>query len=347
MAQAQKKYNKRQNAYWDSIYKKGNPQQEHDWDFRNNVGPQDLLFMPRPLLQAVQGRSSKRYSVKEINFNSCDFFGDFSSIEIVFTKCRFSFVDFGGSVFKSAKFSECVFDACSLTLTEFHGCQFYGCTWNKITISGTETKFTETLITNPDKFIKAAYTNTDKGVLDRFGKSVSYQLMRLGNTKTKIARSIFVNSDSYGDEDAYYVGLKTYINTSTLSKVRECFYNARHGKNIISNAAKLIAHFLEYTIVNISASINSWGRSIVRPSFIGLAVMTGFGVYYGCGLEQPNILKGLMQGFDITFLVGYTKHASTESPIERQAVYALNAFIGLWWYAILVPTVINRLSRKS
>lgn len=340
------KYDKRLNAYWDSLYTgESMALKEHDWDFSNNKGPTQLLFLSDALTARVDDRSSSRRTITGINFDYCDFFGDFTSLDVSFQKCTFTRCDFGGTVWKGAKFSNCTFERCSLTMTEFQSCQFYNCNWSKITMSGNEMRLIDTLINNPRKFIASAYTNIDFEVLEKNKKSVSYQKMRLENTKAKVARSIYLSAEGRGDEKAYYEGLRTYINQSNWARVREAFYNLSGRKDVFVNGVRVAGGMIEFLIINLSGFINAWGRSIVRPAFIGLAVMLGFGLLYG--FLSGNYYQGILQGFDITFLVGYTKHAMVDKSLTDQALYATNAFLGLWWYAILVPTVINRLSRKG
>lgn len=341
------KNDKRKNAYWDSIYT-GSPSNLlgiHNWDFRTNKGPSRLIFEAESLKTYATLKNLSRVSIRGITFQGCDFEGDFRGINITFDKCTFKHCDFGESYWLEAKFSGCTFDSCSLTVTEFESCLFYGCEWNKLTVSGTETKLNNTLVTNPSKFIAAAYTNTDPKVLEPKYKTASYQLMRLETTKVKIARVLHKSAEGHGDEEAYYDSIKTKINQSIKASNTEAIYNFRAKKNRIQNALKFLVGHLEFAILNSSASINAWGRSIVRPTLLGLAIMLLFGACYGSQLG--NYYQGLIQGFDITFLVGYTKYANSGISELTQALYALNAFLGLWWYAILVPTLINRLSRVS
>lgn len=87
------------------------------------------------------------------------------------------------------------------------------------------------------------------------------------------------------------------------------------------------------------------GASIGLPAFVGLALIIGFAALYRALEIQPSFSRALMASFDITTLVGYTKHSATSSPSTTQIFYALNMVLSLWWYAIFVPTVINRISR--
>lgn len=342
-----RKNDKRKTAFWDSLYT-GRPSAllvRHDWDFTNNKGPSSLVFDAAGLAEYVKNKRIKRYTCRGIRFQSCDIEGDFSVVDVTFSKCTFTKCDFGESRWREAKFSECVFDECSLTLAEFESCQFYKCDWRRITVSGTETKLVNTLITNPDGFIRSLYTNLDRKVLEAKNTTPQYQSMRLEKTKLKMARLINKGAEGYGDEFAYYESVKTKINQSIKASMVEALYDFRTKKERLKNTLKILGGAAEYAILNCSAFINAWGRSIVRPTLLGLMIMLVFGVCYGGQLGDYK--QGVIQGFDITFLIGYTKYANASQGILKQSLYALNAFLGLWWYAILVPTLINRLNRSG
>ena len=339
---------KRSKSYWDSIFightLKLKP---HGWDFTNNKGPSQILFKSSELSDYIKNKSLRRFSCKSINFDECDFNGEFiseiSKSEISFGKCNFSKCDFGGSVWRGVKFSECKFKLCSFTMAEFQDCIFYECEWTDITLSGTETKMPNTLVSNPGKFISAAYTNLDKKVLLKNSKTPSYQKMRLEGTKAKFSRTLLKNAENHGDDDAYYGAVQTYLNQSLRSKIQKSKYGLIHGKGIISHGMNFMAAYFELFLLNISGLVNCWGKSIARPAIIGIVLTFTFGLLYG--FLSNDFQKGFVQGFDITFLVGYTKYADKTTPIYIEILYGVNAFFGLWWYAVLVPTLINRISR--
>ncbi|EJM13449.1 hypothetical protein PMI22_05001 [Pseudomonas sp. GM21] len=343
-------FQKRSKSYWDSIFVGHNLHlTPHGWDFTNNKGPSQLLFTSTGLLEYIEKKSLRRFNCKSINFHECDFNGEFvsevSRHEISFGKCSFTKCDFGGGVWRGVKFSECKFDRCSFTMAEFQDCIFYECEWIDITLSGTETKLPNTLISNPDKFISAAYTNLDKKILSKYSKNPSYQKMRLEGTKAKFSRTLLKNAENHGDDDAYYGAVKTYLNQSLKSKLHQSKYEIMHGKGFVGHGMNFLAACLELLLLNMSGFVNCWGKSIARPAIIGILLTLAFGILYGYMLD--DFQKGLIKGFDITFLVGYTKYASADNPVNIQALYGINAFFGLWWYAVLVPTLINRISRVN
>ena len=341
---------KRGSAYWDSIYTGHNLQLTfHGWDLKNNKGPTQLFFTSDALVAHMRTTALRRFNCKDKSFDECDFVGEYISEaprqEISFGKCRFERCDFEGSVWRSVKFSECIFEKCSFTLTEFHDCTFYKCEWTDITLSGTETKLPNTLITNPTKFINSAYTNLDKHILNEKKKDFEYQKMRLEGTKAKLSRVILKNAENHGDDDAYYDAIKTYLKQSIKSKMQISSYEIKKKKGYLKQSLNLVAGFFELLILNITGAVNCWGKSIARPALIGMLITLSFGSIYG--FIANDFKLGLVKGFDITFLVGYTKHSLPTCPLLMQALYGLNAFFGLWWYAILVPTLINRVSRVN
>ncbi|WP_240364359.1 pentapeptide repeat-containing protein [Pseudomonas syringae] len=341
---------KRSTSYWDSIFV-GHTLQlaSHVWDFTNNKGPSRLYFKSLDLLKYIKKKSLRRFNCKSISFNECDFNGEFiseiSKREISFGKCNFTKCDFGGSVWKGVKFSECKFERCSFTMAEFQDCIFYECEWIDITLSGTETKMPNTLVSNPDKFISAAYTNLDKNILLRNSKTPGYQKMRLEGTKAKFSRTLMKNAENHGDDDAYYGAVQTYLNQSLKSKIQKSMYEFINGKGSLGHGMNFLAAYFELFLLNISGFVNCWGKSVARPAIIGIALTFVFGLLYG--FMSNDYQRGLVQGFDITFLVGYTKYAAKTNPIHIELLYGLNAFFGLWWYAVLVPTLINRISRVN
>jgi uncharacterized protein YjbI with pentapeptide repeats len=341
---------KRSQSYWDSVYIGDTLQlTPHGWDFTNNKGPSQIYFNAEGLLEYINNKSLRRFNCKLISFGECDFTGEFiseiSRREISFGRCNFVKCDFGGSLWRGVKFSECKFERCSFTLAEFQDCIFYECEWSEITISGTETKMSNTLVSNPGDFISAAYTNLDKNILQRNSTTPSYQKMRLEGTKAKFSRTLLKNAENHGDDDAYYDSVKTYLNQSLKSKIQKSTHSFMHRKKLISNSMIFLAAYFELFLLNTSGFVNCWGKSIARPAMIGLGLTLTFGLIYG--YLSDDFQKGLVQGFDITFLIGYTKYADKSTPINIGILYGVNAFFGLWWYAVLVPTLINRISRVN
>jgi hypothetical protein len=107
----------------------------------------------------------------------------------------------------------------------------------------------------------------------------------------------------------------------------------------------MIIFYLEFFLLRISGWVNGWGASVARPAIVGVLIGSAFMILYRYTGVANSFKLAAMKAFDVTLLFGYTKHASTGTCFSEQVKYAANAFLGLWWYAIFVPTVINRISR--
>ena len=97
--------------------------------------------------------------------------------------------------------------------------------------------------------------------------------------------------------------------------------------------------------MNIAGSLNAWGASIARPTFAGIILFIIFTFIYYYTNCQKDIKTAAMTSFDITLLVGYTKHANAAIEFATQMHFAANMLLGIIWYAIMVPTIVNRISR--
>ncbi|MGQ7938250.1 anti-phage Hailong system effector protein HalA [Paraburkholderia sp. D1E] len=341
---------KRTKSYWEPVFNPNSaaPVAVYDWDVTGKTGIQNQLCRAFELAALMRSRAQTRWPVSTFAFADCDFEGQFA--DVTFKNCTFVGCDFGSCSWKNAKFSNCEFKKCSFTMTTFEQSQFITCKWEKIGISGTETKFFDTSVSNPLEFIAAAWTNLDSGVLSQFNKDALYQTMRLEQTKTKVARLILSNNERSGDDATYYRSVETYLRQIIRSKQIVCKYNIKNRISIIVNIASLLLFYVESVLLRISGTINNWGASVARPAVVGLIIAAAFAGWYYFAWRfflgmSPPLKETAMKSFDVTLLFGYTKHALAGSRFFEQTSYAINAFLGLWWYAIFVPTVINRISR--
>jgi len=333
------------NHYWDPLY---NPaDDEHfpktTWDFTNTTGIKHNTCDAAELKSLVNGRNS--YPIKNINFQKCNFRGSFDFVQLAFSDCEFELCDFGYAKWHKVKFNGCKFKKCSLTMLDIYQCQFINCTWEDTGISGNETRISESSITNPHQFIQSAYTCLDKDILTQFNKNPSYQKMRLEQTKAKLARIILNNLERNGDDVSYYEGVKTYLNQSIAAHIEEAKHNVFSKKNMRRNELLVLIYQLEFMILNISGKINGWGSSVARPAIIGILLIIIFGFLYYTLDIRCSFIGGIIAGFDVTLLFGYTKQVDNKVSELTQVLFGFNAFLGLWWYAVFVPTIINRISR--
>ncbi|MGK5040717.1 pentapeptide repeat-containing protein [Janthinobacterium sp. GB1R12] len=341
-----KKSIKRDTSYWDVLYSpnSANDYEDSNWIFDGISGVEKRCYTAEKLQE--ESRKYPRFTLRGKNFQFCDFRGDFFEKNLGFSKCNFEKCDFGYANWKKVKFTDCKFKQCSFTMCAFEDCQFIDCKWEEISISGTETRFNNTLITNPDKFINSAYTNIkDAELLKQKNTNTSYQKMRLEESKGKIARALVANLEKVGSDKFYYDAVKCH----SIQRIREKISKTNHEifsrKNILINILLKFFYHTEKIIMELSGLINDWGNSLTRPIIFGISLICLFSIIYSFLGISSDWKLGLMMAFDITFLIGYTKHATTTSSYFNQTIFALNALLGLWWYAIIVPTVVNRISR--
>lgn len=335
----------KRNQFWEPIFAPAplEPFKSFDWDTSNVTGICKQTCTATNLKTRLGNRNS--YSASDFRFCECDFRGDFDLKKITFKECVFEYCDLGYSTWSNVKFQKCTFRKCSLTMSTFEKCQFLDCTWADTGLSGNETRMSECLITNPRAFVISAYTNLDHTVLEKHNTTPSNQKMRLEQTKVKVARMVLTSLERNGDDRGYYEAVAMYLNQSLDADLAEARHKVASRNRYLSNRLRIVFLNLEKSILNASGFINSWGASIARPALFGVGLMVFFGLFYYFTNIECSIYGGLMASFDITTLVGYTKHAVKNGGVMKELSYATNMMFGLWWYAIFVPTVINRISR--
>jgi hypothetical protein len=341
--------NRRTKNYWEPFYDpdERNPFPVHPWNFDHNGAPTHVTFTADGLTAALKDGRSPRFD--KLRFVKCDFLGSFdvSPRDIVFKNCIFEECDFGLSIWKRAKFTSCSLHRVSMTQSTWRECDFRACTWDQIAISGNETIWDATTITNPGTFIRAAYTNLDDGVLAKRHTTAQYQKMRLESTKATVARALSRMFSNYGDERAFYDALKCSSNQSTRARIFEALYDLRAGtfKTRCKAALSLPLNLLDWLILNGAGIVNAWGRSIVRPALIGLAIVVLFGLAYYATDPSINWANALIKATEITLLIGYTNHSSPSLPVGKHELVLVNMIAGLLWYVVFIPTLVNRISR--
>lgn len=338
---------KRTRNFWEPIFDPSfsGPISNFDWDTRASTGVKNSLCGSEELDKIMNSTSATRWAIKNFEFQSCDFIGYFTR-GLTFSGCKFNNCDFGSTTWKNVKFNNCLFEKCSLTLTTFEQCQFINCNWNEIGVSGTETKIYDSVISNPLAFIGAAYTNLDKEILRQQGNTTpEFQKMRLEETKAKLSRTILLNNEQHGDDSMYYEGIKTYLTQSLRAKKERAKYEqTSKNKPAINRIITLLCE-IENIVLRASGAVNGWGGSLARPALLGLFLVIFFAIIYYFEDKNLGAKLATIKSFDITLLIGYTKHATSSSEWIDQFLYAINALVGLWWYAVFVPTVINRVCR--
>jgi hypothetical protein len=319
----------------------------HDWDFTNNNGPVRSVFDFDQLKKSLTG--SKKPIFKGLTFTECDFSGifDLEGRTIVFEGCAFTGCDFGLSTWSRAKFSKCTFTNVSMTQTRWTLCEFRECKWQNIGISGNSTEFNSVIITNPREFISSAYTNLDKNTLAKFNKTKIHQRMRLEWTKATTARELVYINSKIGEELAYYESVRAMLNQSSIASIWECIFNIRQKMAFrhFKIALRLFFCLIDLILINIAGLVNAWGRSTARPAVIGFILVFLFSIYYYIESIAGGYYKALIKSAEITLLIGFTNHSPANMELQSHFVVLFNMIVGLAWYVIFIPTVINRICR--
>lgn len=273
--------NKRKSSFFEAIYDPTDVADfpDSDWKFVEEKSRHHVTLTASNFLNSFD--THDKYVIDSINFDKCDFFGDFSEATPSFKKCVFEQCDFGLTNWRRARFKNCRFYRCSMSLASFEQCEFRDCKFLEISFSGNETILTGTVITNPEAFVSAGYTNVDPEVIRQKanGQNVDYQLMRLEGTKATIARTIMSNLAVSGDEASYYESVKTYQKVSVESKIMMARHvlSKKEGINVSLGALFDLCVFrLEKLILNVAGKVNNWGASVARPALIGVALVFVF-----------------------------------------------------------------------
>ncbi|EOC0478879.1 pentapeptide repeat-containing protein [Cronobacter turicensis] len=342
---------KRIKNYWEPIYDPffTGPTNEFDWNTSQKTGIKKSLCKSEALQSSKNNLKVRGWTIKNFDFIECDFLGHFTPA-LAFNHCTFEKCDMGSSTWTGTKFSNCTFKMCSFTMVTFEQCIFNNCVWENTGISGTETKLFDTIIGNPKSFIDSGYTNIDKDILKQNGNATpEYQVLRLEETKVKLARTVLSNNERNSEDAVYYESIKVYLLQSIRAKSAKSLFNIKNKNKRIKNSLALFFNEFEKGLISVSGTINGWGGNIGRAALFGVLIILIYTFAYSLvsfdGFEPLTWKLALIKSLDISLLIGYTKHATNALNWKVQTLYGVNALLGLWWYAIFVPTVINRICR--
>lgn len=334
---------RRTSNWWEVIFDPHAPtQKEHGWDFSYEKGPVNATLR--------HNNDAKLKVVEDVIFRSCDFSGVFPENSIIFKNCEFILCDFGLSTFNRTKFSKCKFRKTSFTQCRLLNCQFQSCEFDEIGISDTDIE--STYISNPLGFMEATTTN-----LNNLPEHVSreHQVWKFEETRSAVARQLLANHSKEGPESSFYSAVEA-------AAIQEC--RARQGRARLNyaSAAKdvkkglrirsLIRNTLSYWLAlsdeYLMRSVglaNGWGKSTSRVAVIGLIIWIAFSIAYRFFDNLP-LSSSFLKSAELQFLFGYTKHTSRVGEgMPSEVIIFLNALLGLFWYLIFVPTLINRMTR--
>ena len=317
-----------------------------DWDFKNNKGPSYLVYRSSEL----NGDLSD--PIVLINFSECDFLGDFQHL-LVFKDCTFTNCDFGLSTFIRAKFTRCTFKNTSFSQCKLQNCEFRDCKYIDISFSGNETQIPATLITEPKNFIfggKAAVGKLPKN------KSSIIQKLKFEETRSTLSRSILANLQSEGSETTYYSAVRTASICEDRArfargaiKCLKIFYPDKDQKIVsrlwgaITGFVQCVSAAFSLLVLNVMGFLNGWGGNITRVLLLGAALVFALSRYMSYKYSVPYN-QSLTETIEVFLLFGYTNHANNASQDFSQIL--TTALLGVFWYAIAIPTVVNRLTRS-
>lgn len=347
---------KRLENWWEPIYAPDTPEfKNHSWKFEFTDSAKNSIFLATSL---PDDGSINRFD--DITFNCCDFKGDFAAKlanrAIKFNNCVFKSCDFGGTIWKNAFFTKCKFIRTSFTLSTFEECEFRDCSFIEISFSGNRTSIPGTLITNPKSFLYAA-----KAFLDHLPTDVSarYQEAKLIETQSNLSRILLSNLSKEGSEATYYEAVQASTllaakarHIPTLLKAYGSHKKLSWDKVTLKKSILLIwasiywvSGFCESLIMRFLGLLNGWGGSIFRTLILGLCLLVMFTLVNTWCFNQDYI-NGFIRAFEVFFLFGYTNYTGGINTSEYERIFLLiNAFTGILWYVINVPTVVNKLTR--
>ncbi|MFC7514092.1 pentapeptide repeat-containing protein [Herbaspirillum sp. GCM10030257] len=342
---------KRRKNFWEPVYK---PEGAHvkfpyfDWNLDNSKGPKSSTCTAEDLALRVERMAS--FTISDASFSTCDFEGSFNFARLTFKSCVFWDCDFARSQWSNVKFSKCEFKRCSFSTTSLSDCQFLECTWQEMGYSAEEMKLERVLVTNPNAFVQAAYTNRDAAMLQQQNVNVEHQVFRLEKTKVKVAKLIMAASEDAYDDDAFYEAVMAYTTQTVVSRTVSARFHFRSQAGLRAKlkwGAIALVSPLEGVILKLSGWINGWGGKVGRAALCGVGLIFFFSFCYWFLGFQTDYPKALLASLEVTLLVGFTKYTTVDTNWYLQIGYAINMILGLWWYAVFVPTVISRISRTK
>lgn len=118
--------------------------------------------------------------------------------------------------------------------------------------------------------------------------------------------------------------------------------------SIIPHLFSFIFFILEFMIINLFGWLTGWGHKIGKTAFIGISCIIIFSfIYRYFVFENELYIQQLLKSFEYWFLIGYTKYPTNDLSIYQHLVIFCNSFLGLLWYASLIPIIFNKMSKDD
>lgn len=308
--------------------------------------------------------NTKRITIKNATFENCDLRGNNKGQKITFAGCVFKKVYFGHAELHDINFESCDFDESSFSLAKFINCSFNDhCKFKRVSISGGKTNFENSII-NSGNLLLHSFKYATNEYCNEHGFHKEEQVYRMYLSQVKLARNILNSVSVIGDDDTYYNATKTLFQLRLKERESKINLSARNYKDKAKDEKKIKnwSFYLykklrsslfpvEKFMLNIFGFINGWGSNFLRCIAFGFLICISFSlVYLLQGIDSIALLswsavgKSIIQSLDITFLAGYTKYSTTGTPPFEQFILLINMILGLFWYGVSLPTLINKIS---
>ncbi len=339
---------RRADAWWEPTF---NPSLHgnltpSDWNFSNNTGPKKA-FLDAALISNI-ATDGEVLKLDNLTFEQCDLQGHFEHRpNITFSDCRFIECDFSLSDWYRTTFKNCVFDKCSFALATFEECEFRDCRWDKIGMQGSKTDFIRTFITNPESFIRSAFSGTNAKRKDKI-KHCFEQKMRLERTKAQVTRTVMQSHREVGDDDTFFQSAKIHDLQQVKSTLYDVVYSFifRTGVKSKLKIFGLLPLFFEFLILSIFGYCNDWGARLSKPLFLILICFTVFGFAYPIIDGNFDLSFAAEKSFNISILAGYGNSISSQDSQFMKIATFIHILLAILFYTIFFSTAISRNSRS-
>lgn len=310
---------------------------------------------------------------KKMNIENCNFH-----------KCYFSFSEFNDVNFKNCKFESCSFSQSRFYRCSFDpSCEFYKITISggKTIFSSTEInaidffhKIYMPFEERKDEYIGKNLTK-ERYLLSRSIVKLSRTILNSNQEcanddlyynalknlcLNKLEERRWCNLDKINDLCGK---IKEKIESTRSRSDKEWWFIFKKSCDVLFLSLKRPFYIFEKFIMSLFGFINNWGGSLQRLFFFGFSLLLSYCFLYAfidngfVTITSPSgviekihaekwyyFLSSLIKSFDVTFLAGYTKHVTSYDSLFKQLVLLSNMLLGLFWYAVAIPSLINKIS---
>lgn len=347
LTEQKKKTNRQRTSnYWEPIYK---PEADNAFEYwqvkqhklNDTTGKKNVWIKIDDFQDSI-------YRVEDFTFENVDFEGTLNK-RLKFLRCKFINCSFRYTTWTHVKFNDCLFSRVSFTISKFNYCEFRDCKYEKIGLSGNETQFKDVFI-EPDKFVKAAYTNTNENVLKENGTSVKYQKYRLEYSKSKFARMLLRMKPIRADIDSYSKAKMTARITENIFYIKKYYHDFTINTYVfkILPLLRFILSIIELVVTYLFGIASGWGLKFSRMFIVGLFLTLYFGIYYKLiFFYNQSFIECYLRSLEYWFFVGYTKYPFGKTLSDHQIIVFINSLLGIFWYSILIPVILEKLGKSD